>query len=333
MIQRSINGVSIGAIGLGCMGMSWAYGTPDNAQSVAVLRRALELGVNHWDTADLYGSGENESLLSQILPEVRDQVFLATKFGNVYDRAMTSHQDLVEMNAPWIVDGTPEYAHKCIDRTLKRLGVDHVDLYYLHRVDARTPIEETVGAMAEMVKAGKVKALGLSEVSTATLKRANAVHPIAAVQNECSLWTRDFVDTVIPACQEMGIAFVPYSPLGRGFLTGQIKSVDDLIVSDGRRNHPRFAEENFAANMRIVETVRAVARRHDATPAQVAIAWTLSLGDHVAPIPGTKRVKYLEENAVAASLSLTDADVAELNSITPASGPRYLETAMAHTNR
>ncbi|MGV3617869.1 MAG: aldo/keto reductase [Fimbriimonas sp.] len=335
MIQRTIAGRNVGAIGLGCMGMSFAYGaTPeDRGESIQVLHRALDLGVDHWDTADMYGAGENEKILAEVLPSVRDRVFLATKFGNVTNKAWTSHQDLVERGDGWIVDGTPEYARKSIDGSLQRLGVDHIDLYYLHRVDDRVPIEETIGAMAEFVKAGKVKAIGISEVTADTLRRAHAVHPIAAVQNEFSLWTRDFEHDVLPATQELGVAFVPYSPLGRGFLTGEIKSLDDLAADDWRRTNPRFQGENFQRNLDLVDVVKRVAARKDATPAQIALAWVLAAGENVVPIPGTKRLKRLEENAAAAAIGLDAADLEELNSVPAPIGERYPEAAMAFTAR
>ncbi len=333
MKQRKIANSLVGEIGLGCMGMSWAYGSPDDEESLKVLSRALELGVNHWDTADLYGAGENEKLLSHALKSVRDQVFLATKFGNVYDRSLTSHQDLVASQAGWIVDGTPEYVRKSIDLSLSRLQVEYVDLYYQHRVDDRVPIEETVGAMAELVKSGKVKALGLSEASVETIRRAHAVHPIAAVQSEFSLWTRDYHDDVIPLCKELGIAFVPYSPLGRGFLTGQIKSVNDLADNDWRRMSPRFEEENLRKNLQIVDIVTEIAADHEAKPAQIALAWVLSQGEHLTPIPGTKRLKYLEENAASSEVTLTEKEIALLSSVVPAAGMRYPEGSMSFVNR
>lgn len=333
MKTRTIAGQEVGAIGLGCMGMSWAYGEPNDAESLQVLDRALELGVNHWDTADLYGAGENEKLLSQKLKTRRSDVFLATKFGNVYDRSLTTHQDQVQANAGWIVDGTPAYLKKAIDLSLQRLGVDHVDLYYLHRVDTTLPIEETIGAMAELVQAGKVKALGVSEVNPDTLRRAHAVHPIAAVQNEYSLWTRDSEDDVLPLCEELGIAFVPYSPLGRGFLTGQIKSPDDLEEGDWRRSNPRFQGENFAANLKIVDLVNEIAQAHGVTNSQVALAWILARSGAAAPIPGTKRLKYLEENAGAADLTLSDEEVARLTDISGVAGARYPELMMNTVRR
>lgn len=330
MKHRAISGVEVGEIGLGCMGMSWAYGTPNDEESLRVLDRALELGVNHWDTADVYGAGENERLVAQRLNSRRDDVFLATKFGNVHDRSLTTHQDQVDAGAPWIVDGTPVYARKCVENSLRRLGVDTIDLYYLHRVDPKTPIEETVGAMSRFVEEGKVRFLGISEVKAETVRRAHAVHPIAAVQNEVSLWTRDSVDDVLPVCEELGIALVAYSPLGRGFLTGQIKSIDDLEETDWRRQTPRFQGDNFEKNFELVRVVESVAQQLGATPAQVALAWTLALSKNILPIPGTKRLKYLEDNAGSSSVALTPAHMEELNALSEAAGQRYNEVAMAY---
>lgn len=333
MELRAIGGVSVGRIGLGCMGMSWAYSRPDPSdESLEVLERALELGVNHWDTADLYGGGDNERLIGPVVQKHRSKVFLATKFGNVYDRSLTVHQELVQQNAPWIVDGTPEYAKASIDRSLQRLGVDHVDLYYLHRVDPQVPIEETVGAMADIVKQGKARMIGLSEVSAATIRRAHSTYPIAAVQNEFSLWTRDFEDEVLPLTKELGIAFVPYSPLGRGFLTGEIKSPDDLAEGDWRRTNPRFQGENFSKNLELVEVVKSVAARKGVLPAQIALAWVLAQGENVVPIPGTKRLKFLEQNVDSDSIELTRSEIAELNGIQPPAGERYPEAGMAFVN-
>lgn len=331
MKTTKINNNPVGVVGLGCMGMSWAYGSPDNETSLKVLDRALELGVNHWDTADLYGAGENEKLLSEALKGKRDKVFLATKFGNVFDRSLTTHQDQVSADAPWIVDGTPQYVQKCIDNSLSRLQVDHVDLYYLHRVDPTVPIEDTVGAMSRLVEQGKVKSLGLSEVNPDTLRRAVAVHPIAAVQNELSLWTRDSQHDVLPACEELGIAFVPYSPLGRGFLTGSIKSIDDLPADDWRRNNPRFQGDNLQKNLEIVKTVEEVAAKHGVPASQVALAWVLQASPAVAAIPGTKRIKYLESNAAAADLTLTQEEWDTLDKVSAAAGARYPETMMSFT--
>ncbi len=323
----------MGAIGLGCMGMSWAYGKADEAESLSVLARSLELGMNHWDTADMYGAGENEKLLAKALVDNRDKVFLATKFGNVYDRSLTSHQDLVEANTGWIVDGTPEYAKKCIDLSLQRLAVDHVDLYYLHRVDDRVPIEETVGAMADIVKAGKAKHIGLSEAAAETVRRAAKIHPIAAVQSEYSLWTRDYENDVVPLCKEIGAAFVAYSPLGRGFLTGEIKSESDLPEGDWRRTNPRFQGDNLLKNLGLVDLVKDIAAKRGAKPSQVALAWLLAQGSHISPIPGTKRLKYLEENAGSAELKLDPEDLLALSNALPPSGDRYPEGAMNFINR
>ncbi|MBC8066005.1 MAG: aldo/keto reductase [Chlorobia bacterium] len=331
MKQRKIGDRLVGEIGLGCMGMSWAYGQGATTEDAhGVLNRALELGVNHWDTADLYGAGENEKLIGPVVRERRDEVFLATKFGNVYDKSLTNHQDQVEANVQWIVDGTPEYARRAIDLSLQRLGVDQIDLYYLHRVDPQVPIEETVGAMAEFVTAGKVKHLGISEVSAATIRRANAVHPIAAVQNEFSLWTRDSEEFELPVTKELGIALVPYSPLGRGFLTGEIKSLDDLAPDDWRRSNPRFQGDNLAKNLEIVEQVKTIASKHEATPAQVALAWVLAQGENIAPIPGTKRISRLEENVASAELELSSEELKTLSEILQPEGLRYPEFAMAY---
>lgn len=332
MKQHLIGSKSFGRIGLGCMGMSWAYGPSSDDESLKVLDRAIEIGVNHWDTADLYGAGENEKLLSHRVNQYRDQVFLATKFGNVYNRELTSHQDQVEANAPWIVDGTPHYIRKCIEHSLTRLGVEYIDLYYQHRVDPLVPIEETVGALSELVKEGKVKNIGLSEASAETIRRAHAVHPIAAVQSELSLWTRDYIKDVIPVTNELGITFVAYSPLGRGFLTGKYQSIEDFAPEDWRRRNPRFAGEAFAANMAIVDAVKVVADRHNATVGQIALAWVLAQGQHVVAIPGTKRIPYLEENAAADSVVLTTQDLNELNAIQPPSGERYEAVGLTYVN-
>jgi aryl-alcohol dehydrogenase-like predicted oxidoreductase len=332
MNQRKIGTASVGELGLGCMGMSWAYGPGDETESLAVLDRALELGVNHWDTADMYGMGANETLLSKSLPGKRDKVFLATKFGNVFDRSISSHRDLAESTTDFYVVGTPAYAAKCIDNSLKRLGVDHVDLYYLHRVDPRVPIEDTVGAMAEFVKAGKTRFIGLSEASAETIRRAHTVHPISAVQSEFSLWTRDYEDSVVPLCAELGAAFVPYSPLGRGFLTGEIKREADLPEGDWRRNNPRFQGENFVKNLEIVALAEQIAKKHGATASQVALAWVLAKGSHLCPIPGTKRLKYLEQNVGASNLHLAAEEVGALSNVAPPAGDRYPPQHMARIN-
>lgn len=331
MKQRKIGDTFVGEIGLGCMGMSWAYGPGDEAESLNVLSRSLELGVTHWDTADMYGMGANETLLAKALPGRRDQVFLATKFANVFDASLSSHSDLAAAGGMF-TDGTPAYAAKCIDRSLQRLGTDHVDLYYLHRVDPRVPIEDTVGAMAEFVKAGKTRFIGLSEASAETIRRAHKVHPITAVQSELSLWTRDYVNDVVPLCAELGITFVPYSPLGRGFLTGEIKSIDDLPADDWRRHNPRFIGDNFVKNLEIVALVEQIAKRHHAQPSQIALAWVLALDETMIPIPGTKRLKYLEQNASASDITLSDEDVAALTNLAPAIGDRYPEAQMSRIN-
>lgn len=325
-------GSSVGEIGLGCMGMSWGYGDRNDDESLRTLARALELGVTFWDTADLYGAGSNETLISETLQKHRDLIFLATKFGNVYDRSLTSHQDQVAANSPWIVDGTPEYVRKCVDRSLQRLGIEQIDLYYQHRVDPLVPIEETVGAMAELVKAGKVKHLGLSEASAATVRRANQVHPIAALQSEYSLWERSVEEEILPTCVELGVTFVPYSPLGRGFLTGQIKRFEDLPEDDYRRNMARFQGENFEKNLDIVKVVEAIAAEVGATSAQVALAWVLSKGENVVPIPGTKKVRYLEQNVGAQNVTLSPEQIARLEDIGPTAGERYPVAVMKYVN-
>jgi len=291
--------------------MSFAYGTPDDPESIATLHRALDLGITFLDTADIYGFGANEELVGRTIAERRDEVFLATKFGIVGD-------PLAE--ARGAVNGSPEYVRSSIDGSLSRLGVDHVELYYQHRADPDVPIEETVGAMAELVEAGKVRYLGLSEASADTIRRAHAVHPITAVQSEWSLFSRDIEESVLPVCRELGIGIVPYSPLGRGLLTGALPT--DLADDDFRRTLPRFTGENLEANLALVEEVRAIAQRYDATPGQVALAWVLAQGNDVVPIPGTKRRHYLEENWRAVDLKLSDQDLASLSRIAPA-GPRY----------
>lgn len=327
MQQRMIAGTKVGQIGLGCMGMSQSYGLTDEAESLRVLDRAIELGCNFWDTADVYGGGDNERLVGKALRKHRDKVFLATKVGNVRDRTLTSHQDQVQANSPWIVDGTPEYIRKCIDLSLERLGVDHVDLYYLHRVDPLVPIEETVGAMADQVKAGKVRFLGLSEASAETIRRATKIHPITALQSEYSLWTRGVETDILPACRELGITFVPYSPLGRGFLTGTVQKTDDLSADDFRRRLPRFLGENFHKNLANLDIISRIAEAHHVSLAQIALAWLLSKGQDMIPIPGTKHVRYLEENIAAADVHLTEDEIDQLEAIR-AYGARYPEVSM-----
>jgi aryl-alcohol dehydrogenase-like predicted oxidoreductase len=293
--------------------MSAWYGATDEQESIATIHRALELGVVFLDTADVYGMGKNEELVGRAIAGRRDEVVLATKFGN------RAHEDGTRT-----IDGSPDYVRAAIDASLQRLGVEHVDLYYQHRVDANTPIEETVGAMAELVAAGKVKHIGLSEAGAETIRRAHAVHPITALQSEYSLWTRDpEQNDVLKTCRELGIGFVAYSPLGRGFLAGRFTSPDELDDGDFRKNHPRFQGENLEHNQRLAETVKEIAAEKDVTPAQVALAWVLSRGDDVVPIPGTKRRTYLEQNVAASDVELTDGDLQRLDAIGNAAGDRY----------
>jgi aryl-alcohol dehydrogenase-like predicted oxidoreductase len=319
--ELGASGLSVSAIGLGCMGMSDFYGESDDAHSVATLNRALDIGVTFWDTSDMYGTGRNEELLARVLSERRDEVELATKFGirRGPDGSMLG------------ISGHPEYVRQACDASLKRLGVDHIDLYYQHRFDPTVPIEDTVGAMAELVTEGKVRHLGMSEASPATLRRAAAVHPIAALQTEYSLWTRDVEPEILPTCRELGIGLVPYSPLGRGFLTGAFKTPDDLPEDDWRRANPRFQGENFRYNLHLAERIRNLAESKGCTPAQLALAWLLAQGPDVVPIPGTRHVERLEENAGAINVELTEADLAHIDEVLPpglAQGMRYPEAAM-----
>ncbi|OZB71099.1 MULTISPECIES: aldo/keto reductase [unclassified Thiomonas] len=324
--QLGADGPNVSALGLGCMGMSEFYGQGDDAESIATLRRALDLGVNFLDTADMYGVGRNEVLVGRAIKGRRDEVFLATKFGNMRGP-----------NGEFLgVNGRPDYVRQSCEASLKRLGVDVIDLYYQHRVDPEVPIEETVGAMADLVRAGKVRWLGLSEAAPATIRRAHAVHPISALQSEYSLWSRDPEGVLLDTVRELGIAFVAYSPLGRGFLTSQIKSLDDLPEDDWRRRSPRFQPETFARNLRLAETVRQMAEAKNCTPAQFALAWLLAQGDDVIAIPGTKRRRYLEENMGALRVRLSTADLIRIHQAVPpgaASGERYPEAGMQAVNR
>ena len=328
MEQRTVgkNGPEVGALGLGCMGMSEFYGAGDEAESIRTIHRALELGVTMLDTADMYGPFVNEELVGKAIKGRRDRVFLATKFGIVRDPSDPTRRG---------ISGKADYVRSACDASLKRLGVDHIDLYYQHRVDASTPIEETVGAMADLIQAGKVRHLGLSEAGAANVRRAYAVHPIAALQNEWSLWSRDLEENgQLAAARELGVSIVAYSPLGRGFLTGAITSPDDFAPDDFRRSSPRFMGENFARNLDLVRHVEQLARQKGCTASQLALAWLLARGPDVIPIPGTKRVKYLEENVGALNVKLSDAELQEIEAIFPAgaaSGARYAD--MSFVNR
>ena len=325
MQHTSIGALNVSRIGLGTMAMSGYYLDPDSseAESIRTIQRALGLGVTHIDTAEVYGPYANEELVGRAIKDHRDEVVLATKFGFV------SHAD----GGPGVLDSSPANIRISVEGSLKRLGTDRIDLYYQHRVDPNTPVEETVGALAELVAEGKVRHIGLSEAGPETIRRAHAVHPITALQTEYSLWTRDPEAELLPLLRELGIGFVPYSPLGHGFLTGQIRSPEQLADDDWRKTNPRFTGENFERNLRIVDQVAAVASEANATPAQVALAWLLAQGDHIAPIPGTKRVSRVEENTGADQLELSAEQVERLNNLTPAAGERHEEAQMAVIDR
>jgi aryl-alcohol dehydrogenase-like predicted oxidoreductase len=322
--QLGTSGLSVSALGLGCMGMSEFYGTADETRSIDTLHRAIDLGITLLDTADIYGPFTNERLVGRAIRDRRDRVVVATKFGNVRDET-----------GAWLgISGRPDYVRRSCDASLQRLGVDTIDLYYQHRVDPETPIEETVGAMAELVKAGKVRHLGLSEAAPATIRRAHATHRITALQTEYSLWSREPELELLATCRDLGIGFVAYSPLGRGFLTGQVRSMDDLAPDDWRRRNPRFQGANFQRNLDLLPVVEALAAKKGCTPAQLALAWVLSQGDDIVPIPGSTRIERVTENAGALDVSLTAEDLATLDALAPTvAGDRYPEGGMKSVNR